>query len=292
MWTKLDVSFLEWLHMKQPKWRTNGEAPEKVRNIYAGKGNDLERVLSAMEQVILSFSDAQLVNAFSLLLGAFTMGCSMDPYHWQIMVQCVWFTSATHLATIPILRIQLYNAQAISSRLSIYIRATLMTFILLMLVASLVPTGHPQWLWGSDAHPTEGVTLPALCFFDYNFPPEDGPYASRMTAFGGIWLSWSIGLATVTFLKRLVELITPPKKNQMVLSHQPTFRTTKLRKWNKSMDKRMGKDPITKFFWHSFQETLRTVWRLLESFGGHVSTHVLLYYSRIPSFMTYIPRLQ
>lgn len=30
MWTGLDVSFLKWLHAKRPKWRTNGEALEKV----------------------------------------------------------------------------------------------------------------------------------------------------------------------------------------------------------------------------------------------------------------------
>ncbi|KAG8161135.1 hypothetical protein KVR01_009399 [Diaporthe batatas] len=143
-----------------------------------------------------------------------------------------------------------------------------MTFVLAMLVSSLVPTGHPQWLWGSYAHPSEGMTLPALCFFDYNFPQESGPYAARMTAFGGIWLSWSIGLATITFLKRLLELVTRPMRKR-ALAHQSTSRD-EFRKWNHSMDKNMRKYPIIDFFWYSTHATLRTVWRLLESFGGHI----------------------
>lgn len=191
----------------------------------------------------------------------------MDPYHWQIMIHCVWFTSATHLATIPILKAQLYSQQATVSRLSVYMRATLMTVVLAMLVSSLVPTGNPEWLWSF-------FNQPALCFYNYNFPQE-GP--DPMTAFAGVWLSWSIGLVTITFLKRMVELITPPKTKQTTLPHQPTFRNTKLREWNKNVNDSMGKYAITKFFWHPFQETFRTEWRLLESLGWHVSH--LLYFS-------------
>lgn len=208
----------------------------------------------------MSFSDAQLVNALSLLLGAFTMACSMDVYHWQIMVQCVWFTSATHLATIPILRAQLYRDSVGPgiSRVSIYTRATLMTLVLVMLVSSLVPTGHSEWLWGS-------YDLPALCLFNLS---------GHTTALSGIWLSWSIGLATITFLKRLFELVTSPAKPK-THSNLPMWRD-KVRTWNNCMDERMRRHPIMNFFWHSSQETFRAAWRLLESFGGHVSLLVAI----------------
>lgn len=190
------------------------------------------------------------------------------------MIHCVWFTSATHLATIPILKAQLYNEQATVSRLSVYVRATLMTLVLAMLVSSLVPTGHPFWMWLLE-------TRPALCFFDYKFPREDPEVVPPTTAFAGIWLSWSVGLVTITFLKRLVELITPPKTKQTTFSHQPTFRNTKLQAWNKYMDDRMGKHAITKFFWHPSQQTFRTAWRLLESLGWHVSLFTPLFIDTI-----------
>lgn len=191
----------------------------------------------------------------------------MDPYHWQIMVQCVWFTSATHLASIPILKAQLYKDESKVSRLLIYIRATLMSLVLAMLIAALVPTGHPDWIFGSS-------TQPALCFFDYNFRTGGlGP----ITAFAGIWLSWSIGLATITFLKRLIELLTPPKMGQRSLSSRPNFRSTRLQAWNTYMDYRMGRYAITKALWLPTQETFRTVWRLLESLGWHVSCFTALF---------------
>lgn len=203
------------------------------------------------------------------------MGCSVDPYNWQIMIYCVWFTSATHLATIPILKGQLYNEQATISRLSVTVRAILMTVVLIMLVSSLVPTGHPAW---SSGLPDRS----ALCFYDYKFPRE--VEFSPTTPFAGIWLSWSIGLVTITFFKRLVELITPPKTKQTTLSLQPTFRNTKLQAWNKYMDENMGRHAITRFLWNPSQETFRTVWRLLESLGWHVSyftplfTHTVILY--------------
>lgn len=82
----------------------------------------------------------------------------MDPYHWQIIVQFVWFTSPTHLATIPILRAQLYTVEdsrgqlhnaedteghlyssaATVSKFSVYFRATLMTLVLAKLGSLIV----------------------------------------------------------------------------------------------------------------------------------------------------------
>lgn len=199
------------------------------------------------------------------------------------MVQCVWFTSATHLATIPILRTQLYNmkhtggqlhnaenaeghlysSNATVSQLSVYFRATLMALVLAMLVSSLIPTGHPLWLFGADIYPKEGVTFSALCFFDYNFPPETGPNVSRLTAFGAIWLAWSIGLATVTFVKRLFELVRPPKQGASNEGQPEQEEYTR---------ERNVISVIIRFLRGSSLEALRTTWSLLGSFGGHVST--------------------
>lgn len=262
-----------------------------------------------MEQIILGFSDAQLVNAFSLLLSEFTLGCKIDAYHWQILVQCIWFASATHLATIPILRDKLHDAETRhytrvdhqlsyshttaagkgkKSNLLVYLRALLMTMVLVMLVASLVPTGHPLWLWGSTAHP-DAVSRPALCFFDYQFDHESSKNIDPVTlgAFGVIWLCWSIGLVAVTYIKRLCELLRPPTPHWQDSSDSKwmkfwstTYKKGRsirkgMKRWNSSATNFLSRRgfifKILKFFWHGLQETVRTSWRLLESFVWHVS---------------------
>lgn len=260
-----------------------------------------------MEQVILGFSDAQLVNAFSLLFTEFTLGCKIDAYHWQILIQCIWFASATHLATIPILKAKLHDAETghytrvdeqpnsshkptttgkgKKTNLLVYLRATLMTIILAMLIASLVPTGHPLWLWGSPQN-QEAVAQPALCFFDYHFLHENpkNPDSVTLSAFGVIWLCWSIGLVAVTYIKRLCELLRPltADRRDGLESWWVKFWSTMfelgrrmrtgMKEWNSSATDFFSRRCfVFKFLWHGLQETVRTSWRLLESFVWHVS---------------------
>lgn len=40
MWTKLDISFLKWLHAKRPHWRTSGDALERVSSIHPPQANE------------------------------------------------------------------------------------------------------------------------------------------------------------------------------------------------------------------------------------------------------------
>lgn len=176
-----------------------------------------------------------------------------------------------------------------------------MTLVWAMLVASLVPTGHPRWLFATPEHMTEGATRPALCFFDYSFLPETGYYAVTTSGFGIIWLGWSVGLVTITFLRRLYELGHSPaalRKREALLDHLLSsefkqksgrrakfmrwgarvwaffggFRTNTLAKFTEYMDIKTKQTGIAEFLWSGLREASTTVLRLLESFVWHVST--------------------
>lgn len=179
-----------------------------------------------------------------------------------------------------------------------------MTLVLAMLVASLVPTGHPRWLFGTIEHRTEGTTRAALCFFDYNFLDETGDYAVTTSGFGIIWLGWSIGLVTITYARRLYELtqspaalekrkvmlntpLSPKSRKKLgclvrfrrVLAHVSTWfaslRKQHLAKFSEKMNKKTEDKPIIGFLWSGLRETSTTILRLLESFVWHVSITVL-----------------
>lgn len=304
--TRLDRAALECCPKSIPgsRWLT-----EKILRDVRSPSTE-HRVLRAMgteklSQIILLFSDIQLVNGFATLVSGYILGCSISNYHWQILVECVWFASATHLATLPVLRS--YLAEAGMTWL-VWIRASLMTVILAMLVVSLVPTGHPEWL--------NLPGMPAWCYFDYSYDdnsayvdplnPDSSDPASVTSAWGAVTevllLAWSVGLLSVTYLRRGVQLLRPWPTTSESQTTQQTSHTERnpepaarqafanwcLMKWRdrvREIEEAQNKlyDPESESLLQDLIGlpvvlTLRTMRRLFESFLWHVSGQILLGY--------------
>ncbi len=222
-----------------------------------------------------------------MLASGYILGCSVSNYHWQILVECVWFTSATHLATIPILRSYLAEPHR---KVVVWVRVGLMTIIFLMLAASFIPTGHSEWL--------NVAGMPAMCYFNYSyddqtseFSADDGdeklliespPTKSWGSALQALLLAWSLGLLAFVYFRqglRLIRRRPPPGPSQT--PGQGAFRTPPL---NKTLESLFGPKPsnetltarawayllvyvcilIAHLCWHS-------LWKLFESFAWHVS---------------------
>jgi len=100
-----------------------------------------------------------------------------------------------------------------------------MTIIWAMLIGSLVPTGHAEWL--------DVVGMPAWCYFNYNY--DDGTFyvPSGLSLLGpstpawgkavqALILAWSIGLLTFVYFRMVLKLLgfllkmpVPPRLKQI-----------------------------------------------------------------------------
>jgi hypothetical protein len=58
----------------------------------------------ALERFILGLSDQQLVTGIAILLTGYAQTCTIDGYHFMILVAMAWFSSTTHLSTLVVLR--------------------------------------------------------------------------------------------------------------------------------------------------------------------------------------------
>lgn len=241
------------------------------------------RCLLGVSQLTHSFSDAQLVNALSLLASAFINRCDISTYDWQMLVSCVWFASLTQLATIPLL-----NRQFRKVRLLAYIRVLLMTVVLILLILALIPTAHADWMRYPDDL--------AVCYLDFNTNslPAHGYYSSwrysKTRLANGLSLAWSIGLLGFTYVRRTVSLLCGP--------FGVTAWPTRLRLWLRRQglaltesfecrisDSRSKKHTIGLALLcipMSILSTLRALLRLSESFFGHVSKPQPLFFREPP----------
>jgi hypothetical protein len=58
----------------------------------------------ALERFILGLSDQQLVTGIAILVTGYAQTCTIDGYHFMILVAMAWFSSTTHLSTLVVLR--------------------------------------------------------------------------------------------------------------------------------------------------------------------------------------------
>lgn len=58
----------------------------------------------ALERFILGLSDQQLVTGITILITGYAQTCTIDGYHFMILVAMAWFSSTTHLSTLVVLR--------------------------------------------------------------------------------------------------------------------------------------------------------------------------------------------
>lgn len=102
------------------------------------------------------------MTGFALLISAFVMSYSSEPlsaYLWFLVVSLAWFSAATHLAGLSIIRSYLHQHPWTKAA-----RVSLMFLLLVLLTVAFVPTGFFSWVsvyQMSVAWPAS----PAVCYF-------------------------------------------------------------------------------------------------------------------------------
>ncbi|KAI9369221.1 hypothetical protein BJX61DRAFT_545802 [Aspergillus egyptiacus] len=141
-----------------------------------------------LRRVVLAMSDQQLVTGIAILIGGYSqLHCALSLYHWQIITTLTWFSTTTHLASLPFLQQYLRKHRYI-----FYLRVLLMCGLAIMLGIGLLPTGNIY------------LTAPAKCFFD---APHLG--ANHETVF---YITVSEIILFGTLLTRLVRMF-PTSRN-------------------------------------------------------------------------------
>ena len=136
----LDGSILGWLWRKKPQ-------------------ASYPKVKSAIERIVLTYSDQQLVTGLAILIAGLAQLRSgdtnsyLDVDHWQKMVFTAWFSSLTHLATLSVL----CNYFRRRNQMARPVRLILMFFTIVFLITALAPTAASTWL----LYPA----VPAVCYF-------------------------------------------------------------------------------------------------------------------------------
>ncbi|OAP57654.1 hypothetical protein AYL99_08392 [Fonsecaea erecta] len=90
----------------------------------------------ALKNFILTLSDQQLVTGIALLVALFANWCTMSLYELNMVVALAWFSSATHLATLVVLR-DYFQQNGVVRNWRIFG----MVLIMLPLVVGLLMTG-------------------------------------------------------------------------------------------------------------------------------------------------------
>jgi len=97
----------------------------------------LRRWSFALEEVITSFSDQQVVTGLAILIGGFSqLQWGIAAYHWLNVVNLAWFSAMTHLLTLTTLRTQIRGSKTMRA-----LRVVGMGCLVVMLIVALVPVG-------------------------------------------------------------------------------------------------------------------------------------------------------
>ena len=112
---------------------------------------------------VLMFSDQQIVTGIALLAAGYSqLHCGLSAYHWEIVVDLVWFSSLTHLTTLTVLYQYFRDNPLVRNW-----RAASMLAIVVMLGIALLSMGNVS---------SANMAVPAQCLFE-KLVDEDGPYA-------------------------------------------------------------------------------------------------------------------
>ena len=106
----------------------------------------------ALKRFVLTFSDQQLVTGVAILVAGFANWCTMSVYELKMVVALAWFSSATHLATLDVLRGYFRQNRVVRNW-----RMIGMVTIVLLLIAGLLLTG-----FYTNNFPSASTPLPCL----------------------------------------------------------------------------------------------------------------------------------
>lgn len=87
-------------------------------------------------------SDQQILTGISILTAGYVKRCTINVYHWQVVVYLAWMSSGTHLITLSVLREYLRGKSIL--RLS---RVAGMFILFVMLFIAIAPTGSQTYYY-------------------------------------------------------------------------------------------------------------------------------------------------
>lgn len=172
-------------------------------------------------------SDLQILTGISILVSAWIqLPCGLSAYHWQIMSYLAWFSSLTHMSCLTFLRNHLYNHPG--ERIW---RLSGMAIVLLLLLASMVPTGNYNWNPHARKQPTPAPSDYAICYFGKQTDSDEVTFASMII---------QILILAVGFAIRVVKVI---KILSVDILHQARRRVSRrLQAWLLVVYTRLGLD--------------------------------------------------
>ena len=85
-------------------------------------------------------SDQQIVTGLSILAAGYAKRCTINVYHWQVVVYLAWMSSGTHLITLSVLRTYLREKHILRA-----VRVAGMLVLFVMLCIAILPTGSQTY---------------------------------------------------------------------------------------------------------------------------------------------------
>ncbi|KAH8752416.1 hypothetical protein BGZ57DRAFT_965715 [Hyaloscypha finlandica] len=204
--------------------------------------------IDAIKEAILSFSDQQLVTGIGMLVSGYTqLRCSLDLYHWQIVVYLTWFSSLTHMTTLSALRHYFHEQPTLA-----YWRVFFMGCTIVLLATSLIPTGY-----ASGDEPIV-LAIPAQCLYSAKSvlrvrdALSSTYYFDFLSPFNTALIVLAILYLTFSYISRVVAIFEKPASTAIyLLRSKPGYY---LKKRILSL-KLLSEDPGTRFG--------RGIWSLL-----------------------------
>jgi hypothetical protein len=114
--------------------------------LHANSRNENSRWREIFESVTLSLSDQQLVTGLAILIAGYyeMLNNDLSVYHWNIVVNLAWMSSAVHIATLTLLRDVLNKGRTLRN-----IRVAGMLLLSLLLTTAMWPLRRTQVPWGT-----------------------------------------------------------------------------------------------------------------------------------------------
>ncbi|KAL5337453.1 hypothetical protein BJX70DRAFT_399589 [Aspergillus crustosus] len=156
-----------------------------------------------LRTIVLTMSDQQLVTGIAILISGYSqLSCGLSLYHWQIVTTLTWFSTITHLGTLPFLSQYLRQHRYI-----FYLRVFLIFGLAIMLAIALLPNGNATRY--GPTYPGRvyrgTLTKPVQCYFN---SPNLGFDINK----GGVFTILAEMILLLTLVVRFVRIL-PVSKN-------------------------------------------------------------------------------
>ena len=112
-------------------------------------------------------SDQQIVTGLSILAAGYAKRCTINVYHWQVVVYLAWMSSGTHLITLSVLRTYLRE-----KRILRVVRVAGMLILFFMLCIAIIPTGSQTYYSIMNADlilASSACGVPSACFWRHKY---------------------------------------------------------------------------------------------------------------------------